>query len=89
MFLNEKACKIIIALKYMGEANITEVARAANANIGHTSNTLVKAMLKGYVEQRRRRKEVIVKLTDKGRAIADILEEVMKKTREIEEENTV
>lgn len=86
MFLNEKACKILIALRELGQANITSVARAANANVGHTSNTLVKAMLQGYVERERVNGEVLVKLTRKGVIMSYILEEALEKIEKMEAE---
>lgn len=82
MFLNEKACRIIIALNQLEEANITRLARIARANVGHTSNTILKAMLMGYVEQYKRNRETIVRLTNEGREIANLLQQALTKIEE-------
>gem|GEM_PF-891370 len=86
MFLNEKACRIIIALRELGEANISEVARVAGANVGHTSNTLTKAILRGYVIRERTDRGIVHRLTEKGRRMAEVLEETLRKIESIESE---
>lgn len=79
MFLNEKACQIMIALNSVSEATITRLANMAGANLGYTSNTLLKAVMWGFVEQERRNRETVVRITPKGREIAAILEKAMEK----------
>lgn len=86
MFLNEKACRIIIAIKNQGEANISRIARLANANIGHTSNTVLRAQLCGYVEQYKRNRETMVRLTRTGREIAELIEQALNKLQQAEKQ---
>ena len=86
MFLNEKACRIIIAIKNQGEANISRIARLANANIGHTSNTILRAQLSGYVEQYKRNRETMVRLTRTGKEIAELIEQALNKLQQAEKQ---
>ncbi|HDO19361.1 MAG TPA: MarR family transcriptional regulator [Thermoplasmatales archaeon] len=73
LFFKKKQIDILRSLVQMRECTLSELARASGANVGYTSNLVMRMELEGLAERQNRGTEVIVKATEKGIEIGKIV----------------
>ena len=73
---NEKYAKLMVKMSQK-EHQIDELAKAVDANSGHLRNVLDQWQKEKVIHKSRSGREYNIKLTDKGKAMANKLAEVM------------
>lgn len=77
ILLNQKTAKLVVATKMMNEPYGQAIARKTDTTYSHTCKTMTQLEEKGLVNKSKKGRKQVFELTDKGKELASVYEDLL------------